>query len=313
MKIITRAEYQWDGKQYQLVDEDSYNYDGPISEAKGIIGHKGDLISPGIGSGKGVFETGGPVNQALDPLDIFGGKEKGQANDAADALPGQLSALNQQQANLARYDTSGPFGDSSWSIDPTTGRYTQTTNLNPSEQRQFDSRNGIAEQMMNKAGEWAPQGTFDYNSAVPEIANQQYKNQQSLAAPVMQANDSAWNAKMANAGISPNSDAYKEAQAQRTADTGTAQSQAKYAATTASIPLAQQRRQQQFSELAQLMGNQQLNSPALGGNGIDINGATNAANNVGINNANQSAAQRNANMQSMAGLMQLSYPNGFGG
>jgi hypothetical protein len=51
----------------------------------------------------------------------------------------------------------------------------------------------------------------------------------------------------------------------------------------------------------------QINSPAMGGNGIDINGSTNAANQVGINNANTSAANRNANMQALAGLMQMAY------
>jgi len=300
MKITTRAEYQWDENQYCLVSEDSYDYDGPIAEAK---------------SGSNFFAPGGIGNQIADPLDLFGGNEKGQANKAAKELPGQLAQLNDLQANVARYNTSGPFGSSEWSIDPATGRYTQTTKLNDSEQRQFDARNGIAESMLSKAQQFAPasSSSFDYNTEVPGVADQQYSKVASLLDPAMGDQQSSWEAKMANAGIAPTTDAFKEVAAQRGADTTGAQSQARLASTTAAIPLAQQQRQQRMTELAQLMGGQQLNSPALGGNGVDINGATSAANQVGINNANTSAAQRNANMQAMAGLFQMAYPNGFGG
>lgn len=302
MKITTRAEYQWDGERYQLIAEDSYEHNGPVALCKS----KGNIFNK---------MAGGTVNRRLDPLDLFGGQERREALDATEAMPENLRSLNELQANVGRYNTSGPFGTSEWSIDPTTGRYTQTTNLGESQQRQFDSRNAIAEQMMNKAQEFAPasSSSFDYDREVPALAEQQYSKVASLLNPAMGEQQSAWDAKMKNAGVAPTTDAYREVAAQRGADTGDAQYQAKQAATTAAVPLAQQQRQQRMTELAQLMGAQQLNSPAMGGNGIDIAGATGAANQVGINNANLSAAQRNANMQSMAGLFQLAYPNGFGG
>ena len=279
-----------------------------------ILNPLSNLVDSSTTSDAGWFDPGGKLNHMLDPGDLFGGNEKALAQQAQKDLPGQLSALNQLQANVSRYDTNGPFGTSKWSIDPETGRYTQTTQLAPSEQRQFDARNQIANTMMDKAGQFAPasSSSFDYGSEVPALANAQLSKVSSLTSPVTNNLTSDWQAKMANAGISPTSDAFKEVAAQRAQDAAANQFQQKSAATTAAIPLAQQQRQQRMTELATLLGGQQLNSPALGGNGVDIGGATAAANQAGINNANQSAAQRNANMQSLAGLMQLAYPNGFG-
>lgn len=322
MKIITRAVYQMTPAGFELLEEDSHDYTGSVAEAKGgVLGQIGstnsalDLVSPSHGwrtamdsgetsPGAGFTDPGGAANRILDPLDLFGGTEQADAKQAQKDLPGQLTDLNNLQANVSRYNTSGPFGESKWSIDPTTGRYTQTTNLAPSEQRQFDARNQIAEQMMGKAKEWGPASSsnFDYSKEVPALADQQFSKTQSLTAPITNANDAAWKTKMANAGISPTSDAYKEVAGQRGTDAGQAQYQARQAATTAAIPLAQQQRQQRMAEMAQLMGGEQLNSPAQGGTGVDINGATSAANSQGIANANQQAAQRNAMMQSIAGL-----------
>jgi hypothetical protein len=314
MKIITKTVWQMTPEGYELIEEESHDHHGPIAEAKGIGG--GGISLPGYGdnnsSDSGYFSPGGFVNQGLDPLDLFGGNERGAANRAQRQLPGQLTALNNLQANVSRYDTKGPFGSSAWTIDPTTGRYTQTTNLNPSEQRQFDTRNGIAEQMLNTAQGEAPSvsSAFNYNSDVPAIAQQQLGKVQSLTNPVTQGADAAWSAKMANAGISPDSDAYKEALAQRTADTGAANYQQQQHATMQGAQLAQGQRQQRMAEIAQLMAGEQLNSPALGGNGIDVGGSTSAANQVGIDKANQAAAQRNANFSTLASFMRAAYPSG---
>lgn len=335
MKIYRKAVLQMTRSGFEPIFEDSFEYLGPVSEAKGggnlnpinqlaktsgpfgDAGVVGQLINPaGYAAatqkeGAGPFDPGGVFNKVLDPLDLFGGQAKGDAIQAKKDLPGQLSDLNNLQANVSRYNTNGPFGTSEWSIDPATGRYTQTTKLAPSEQKQFDSRNQIAEQMLGKAKEWAPNSSFDYNKDVPAIAAQQLAKTNSLTSPVMAQGDDALKAKLANMGIS-GTDAASEAIAARGVNNTSAAQSAQRNATTAAIPLAQQQRQQRMTEIAQLLGSQQLNSPALGGNGVDINGATNAANQVGINNANQSAAQRNANMQAIASGLQLAYPRGFG-
>lgn len=292
MKITTRAEYQWDGSQYILISEDAYEYRGKIAEAK---------------SSSNFFAPGEAGNQIADPLDLFGGTEKGAANRAKQQLPGQLSDLNELQANIARYDTSGPFGNSSWKVDPTTGRYTQDISLSPSEQNQFNTRNEIANTML---GQVSPQSVSgNAQSYAPQIANEQYAKSQSLTNPVQAQSDANWSAKMANAGISPNSDAYKEAQTQRTSDTNLANTQARQLAIAQSPQLANQQRQQRLAQIASALGSMQINSPAMGGNGIDINGSTAAANQAGINNANMSAANRNAMMNSLAGAMQMAYPS----
>jgi hypothetical protein len=292
MKIIRKTVWQMTPDGFEKLYEDAYEHDGEVAHAKG-----------------GALSPGGAVNNVLDPLDLFGGKERGAANDAQRSLQYDLPRLNNLEADTARYNTSGPFGTSAWSIDPKTGRYTQTTNLAPSEQRQFDANNAIAEQMVNKAGEYAPgvADRFSYDAAVPGIADKQYSKVASLVDPVRASNGSAWEAKMANAGISPNSDAYKEVATQRGADTAAAQSGARQQATTAAIPLAQQQRQQRMGEIAQLLGAEQLNTPTTGGTGVDINGSTNAANQVGIDKANQSAASRNAMMNTFAQFVKAAY------
>lgn len=311
MKISTYVEYQWNPKanQYELVKEEAYNHKGAVSSLKSAK----EMFNPIKGTGP--LDAGGAVNHILDPLDLFGGAEQGQAEVAKRNLPDQLSALNEQQARLSRYDTSGPFGESSWSVDPKTGRYTQTTNLNPSEQRQFDTRNQIAESMLGRANDFAPstQGSFDYNKEVPDIANTNYQKTSSLTSPYEDSQQSDWQAKMKNIGVSPTSGAYQDVAGQRSADSSQANTNAMQDATTAAIPMAQQQRQQRMTEMAQLIGSQQLNSPAMGGNGIDVAGATQTANQVGIQNQNQSAAQRNANMNAISSLFQSAYPNGIRG
>lgn len=250
------------------------------------------------------FSTGGPVNRFLDPLDIFGGQATREAQDAQAALPGQLSNLINTQAGVSRYNTDGPFGSSSWSIDPTTGRASQDVSLNPSQERQFHQANSIAESMLSSAKRRAPgiSDSFSYDKAVPDIAAGQYAKTSSLANPLTQGQDAGIAAKLANMGVSGTDAAGDVTRANAGVRAGQEYG-ARQDATMEAGRLAPQQRLQNINEIAQLIGSQRLNSPTQGGTAVDVSGATRQANQVGIDNLNRQAQQQNATTQGIAQLL----------
>jgi hypothetical protein len=251
MKVITRAVFQMTPEGFELLEEDSYDYDGPIAEAKGGY-------TPSI-----------------------------DANTQA--------GLIKQSADLNRTNTAGTYGSSEWSIDPTTGRYTQNVSIDPSQQRQLDSRNAIAENLIGDAGKQFSHvgGPFDYSSDVSPSARASFDRVASRMAPDFELQSKRQDQDLANGGIPVGSEAYNNEQ--RKLDQS--QSDQLYNAAEGSANTQNQmdvnERQQQFSDIANLLGERNMQTPTQGTNAaIDTTGNFNTLNGGIQSLRNQAASQQ---------------------
>jgi hypothetical protein len=191
------------------------------------------------------FDHDGPVAAAK-------GGSKGVPDPTA-----QIAA--EQNAN--QYNVVSPNGSISYSKDPT-GRTTQTTTLSPSEQKQLDTSNQIAETMLTGAQKKIPglaDTSFDYNDEGSTAAKAAYQRQVDLLTPEFTKQDAAWEDRMANQGLPTGSEAYLDSQRQHENDKNFALTQAAQQAETEGTQLALSQRQQNYNELAAALGGQQLN------------------------------------------------------
>lgn len=214
MKVSRKTIWQMTPQGYELLEADTYDYDGPIARAKG--GSKG----------------------VPDPTQ-------------------QIAA--EQNAN--QYNVVSPNGSINYSKDPT-GRTTQTTTLSPSEQKQLDTSNQIAETMLTGAQKKIPglaDTSFDYNDQGSTAAKAAYQRQVDLLTPEFKKQDTAWEDRLANQGIPLGSEAYLDSQRQHENDKNFALTQAAQQSETEGTQLALSQRQQQYNELAAALGGQQLN------------------------------------------------------
>ena len=302
------------------------------------------------------------------------------------------------EAAANRYNINSPFGTQQWTTGgnqvigqdsngaPQYGQqYTQNISLNPSEQRQFDTHNTIAEQLLNRASGQIPQtpndpfkfnefnynkdGTpdfrggqysnpnFDLNGATPDAAKAQYTKIAGLLQPEFKKQDDTFEQRLANQGLPIGSAAYNDALRQHENNKNFALSNAALDATTqggqmaanqynmntanaantfntnygnnaGEFQLAQARRdaanaralsqyntnaqgniaarQQNYNELAALLGGQQLNPINAGGGGgnapLDVAGAYAARNAQVAANANAQNQSNNALLSAIGGL-----------
>lgn len=224
-----------------------------------------------------------------------------------------------------RYNISGPTGTQQWVQGPQTvqgydqngkpiygSTDTQTTTLSPTEQRQFDTSNQIAESMLSGAqgkigGEnGLANSTFSYDQDIPQAAADSYRHQIALLQPDFENANKGFEQKMANMGLPVGSDAYNEALRQHETDQNTAMTDAAAAAEQQGAQMSLSQRQQQYNELAAALGGQQVepvNSfSGQGGANIDVAGAYGQANQARLANYNAGQAEAASNTQAGAGL-----------
>src|SRR5882724_2686845 len=216
------------------------------------------------------------------------------------AVPDPTQQIAAEQ-NANQYNIVSPTGSINYSKDPT-GRTTQTTTLSPSEQKQLDTSNQIAETMLTGAQKKIPglsDTSFDYNDQGSTAAKAAYQRQVDLLNPEFAKQDTAWEDRLANQGIPLGSEAYNDSLRQHENDKNFALTQAAQAAETEGTGLALSQRQQQYNELAAALGGQQLNpvgafsQPAAP---VDVAGAYAQKNQASI-------AQQMANQQSQNALL----------
>lgn len=276
--IYRRCVWQMTPDGYELLEADCYEYDGPIAEAKG-----GSAPVP-------------------DP---------------------NAQAAAEKSSN--RYNIAGPTGSQTWSIGPKVvegydqsgnpiygTQDTQTTTLTPTAQRQFDTSNAIAEEMLKGAqGKIGGPGglagsTFSYDQATPDVAKAAYQRQVDLLTPEFNKADTRFQQDMANAGIPLGSEAYNDAMRQHENDKNFALTQAAQQSEQEGSQLALSQRQQQYNELAAALGGQQVEpvNALSGANGSPINiaGAYQQANQARLANYNASQQQDASNEQAGASL-----------
>lgn len=182
------------------------------------------------------------------------------AKGGSKGVPDPTQQIAAEQ-NANQYNVVSPNGSINYSKDPT-GRTTQTTTLSPSEQKQLDTSNQIAETMLTGAQKKIPglaDTSFDYNDQGSTAAKAAYQRQVDLLTPEFDKQDTAWEDRMANQGLPTGGEAYLDSQRQHENDKNFALTQAAQQAETEGTQLALSQRQQNYNELAAALGGQQLN------------------------------------------------------
>ena len=130
---------------------------GTAAGGTGILGSLGSSLNPstlgglkniaGVASGLGGLATS------------FGGGGGGGGQDPTSVAQQQATAqqrLLQQQTVANRPNQVGPGGSSSWSQDPATGQWTQTTALNAQDQARLDNQRSASGTMASAGAALAP-------------------------------------------------------------------------------------------------------------------------------------------------------------
>jgi len=271
-KIITRAEYQWDGHEYVLLHEDSYEHEGPIAQCKG-----GGSLTPAYG------------NTASSSID-----------------PATMGMLVKQSADLNRTNTAGTYGKSSWTIDPNTGRYTQNVELDPSQQKQLDTRNSIAEQMMDSAGKNLGDisNPFSYSDTVSDPARASFDSAKSRLMPQFDQQTRNFDQQMSNNGIPMGSEAYNKAERDLAQGQNDALTQAATTSANTQNTMDLTGRQQKYSDIAQELASQNTQQPTAGTQAaIDTTGNYDKLQGGVANLYNQAASKQAGGTSALLGLL----------
>lgn len=273
MKIYTRIEYQWNGQEYILINEDSYDHAGTVSECKSSS------------------SSNSPFNQAPSSSSID---------------PATMGMLLKQSGDLNRTNTTGTYGSSSWTIDPTTGRYKQTVDLNPNEQSQLDTRNQISEQMLNNAnGLTGSTGSpFDYGSSVSDASKAGFDRTISALKPQWDQQNRAFDQSEADTGIPIGSEKYNRDQM----NLQTNQNNDLYGAAQSSVNADNSQslsnNQQNYSDIANMIGMQNTQQPTAGTNAaIDTTGNYDKLNSGVTALLNSAASKQAGGTSALIGLL----------
>lgn len=225
------------------------------------------------------------------------------------------------EASANRYNINGPSGSQTWTQGgrevigydsagkPQYGQTsTQNITLGDSEQRQYDTRNQIAEQLLGGANGQVKDFSndpFSFNDQGHTAATAQFERQKALLDPEFKKQDTNFEDRMANAGIPLGSEAYNDSLRQHENDKNFALTQAAQQAEGTGAQLGLSERQQRYNELAAALGSQQLNGVQAFGTQaapIDVAGAYQNANNAALAKYNAGAAGQNAGIGALGQL-----------
>lgn len=266
MRIIRKTIWQMTADGMHKIYEDTHDYDGPVAEAKG-----GSAPAPD------------PAIQA---------NAEAAANRYNIVSPVGNQTWTQSGRQIIGYDSAGrpQYGTNQ----------TQTTTLSPSEQKQFDLHNQIAEQLLGGSASQIPgfaNDPFTFNNQGSKAGQAQFQRQMALLGPEFAKANDTFEQKMNNAGIPVGSGAYNDALRQHENDQNFAETQAAQQAEGTGSQLALSERQQRYNEIASALGGQQLmpiNALGPAGAPIDVAGAYAQQNQANIKNAENDASGFNS-------------------
>lgn len=241
------------------------------------------------------------IEPTMSTLNLGGGGGGGSAID-----PSTMGMLAKQSADLNRTNTKGTYGSSEWTIDPETGRYKQTVNLDPSQQKQLDTRNQIAEQMIGDAGTsfGSMTGPFNYSDSVSAPARAGFDASMERFKPQFEQQNRTFDQTMSNNGIPIGSEAYNKAEAQLSQGQNDQINQAAEGAVNTQNTMDTSQRNQNFSDIANMLGTQNTQAPISGTQAaIDTTGNFNALNNNVASMYNNAASKQQAGTSALFSLL----------
>ena len=187
---------------------------------------------------------------------------------------------NQVRAQAAATPSAyTPQGSRVYSGDPNTpGSFRYTETYSPSGQRQFDTRNAIAENLLGRAEQQIPQipaTPFEFNGATDPTTNHAYRAQEELLNRSFDRDRTALEQRLANQGLPMGGEAYERELENFDRSKAASLTQAAAGANQQGYNQAIGTRQQNYNELAALLGGQQLSpvATAPGAGAINTGGA----------------------------------------
>jgi len=239
------------------------------------------------------FSLGPLVPLTRETDTTFAGKPGKAPTQKLPEPPDPFELIRTQGAEN-RINEVGPSGSTMYNRDPTTGVWTANREFSPELQGLYDQQ----VQMM--------QG--DPNAYNEDIANAMYARQKTMLDPLFEQQNRSLDQKLADQGLPIGSEAYggEKDRAQRMQNE--AYTGAQQQAVLSGSQFGQQQRQNEFNQMAALLGGQQVGATAP----IDVTGPFQnqyQGQVNSINAANQNAANTNAsaasNAASLAGLLAL--------
>lgn len=219
-----------------------------------------------------------------------------------------------------RYNIEGPSGSQTWTQGPKTiigydaagkpqygSSNTQHITLGDAEQNQYDTRNQIANQMLDQSqaqiGNFAQ--PFDYNMQGSKAGQAAYDRQMAYLQPDFDRDRTSLGDRLANQGLPMGSEAYNDEMTRMDKSQDFTKQQAAREAEGTGSQLALSQRQQQYNELAAALGSEQVTPVQAYGTQaapIDVAGAYQNASNYDLARSNAGQSGQNA---LMGGLGQL--------
>ena len=223
----------------------------------------------------------------------------------AQAASNRSTAITQQGLNSTNQVT--PYGNLTYTQSGTwadgTPHYTATTTLSPEEQGLYDQYLSSQQKMGSIGGQQLDKVAgilntpFDLNTAA---TNDQWDLYRKTLDPQWEAKQSAFDAKLANQGITPGSEAYTNASRDFGMNRDNAYNSALLASRGQAVQEALANRNQPLNDITALMSGSQVQSPNFVGTPqtqvapTDVIGANRLSSDVAQNNYNQQIGQNNA-------------------
>lgn len=224
-----------------------------------------------------------------------------------------------EQARVDRYNTRGPFGSVTWSGNPASGRMTQTTRLDPSQQRQLRVRNNVAESMLTGYRPEArrlAQDPFSFDEAGGRAARALFEREKSYLDPEREYQAERMDQKLANMGLPMGSEAYDEETRRFDQNWNDAYTRAAQTAEITGADLAERERARRFNEVAAVMGTQQVTPTGSSGGNQNVASAyqlnqngQNLAYNAEMARYNQQVQQQQATQGALMRILLGGFPS----
>lgn len=241
---------------------------------------------PGMDSDQWEMTPGGPLSK--ETATTYGGGKPGKAPTQKAPTPPDPFALIEAQGRENRVNEVGPSGSTRYSRDPETGVWTANRTFSPELQ-------GLYNQQVSMM-----QG--DPNAYNEQVANAMYGRQRTMLDPLFEQQNRALEQKLADQGLPIGSEAYGGEWDRNQRMQNEAYGQAQQGATLAGTQVGMQQRQNEFNQMAALLGGQQVGPTAP----IDVTGPF-ASQYQGqlnsVNAANDNAASRNQQTTSGAATL----------
>lgn len=221
-----------------------------------------------------------------DPLNLFDSKDAPPS--PPDPLDPRLQIAAEARAMPSVYS---PFGNAVFSGDPTAGTFRQDITLSPEEMALYRGRSGVAQAMLNRAGDKELTSSYEFRGAEDPTTNRFFTQQKKLLDKAFDEDEERLEQRLANQGLPMGGEAFDGEFDNFRQSRADSLERASTNALTEGFRQDLTERQQNFNEIAAALGGAQLTPVGTAGSGPDV---SNAFTNYQAGRNNQFNAQMGA-------------------